>query len=333
MPLPRLGDNGPERAFALLAVSPAGDVAFTTGFTEDERQVTVVDVRGGVKARVIQAGDGPGELRNILRLFLTDEAVFAFSGMARMASFTLDGEHRWTRQLAPTALPMAVRGDSLDVAAGAPDITQGYDIRRIALRTQEGRVLVSSSDTAFRGIARSAADSTRSSVVAFVAQPRGFTLANGTRYRLLAYDDHGRLRHAFGRDLPGKSLVGEELEREVERRLAQAKRPFRGPDGQRLAIRIDEARIRTQAAAARPHFGTLNGGAHADHLGRVFTVMPLGDSTALDFFGDGAFLGRVHVPCAGDAVTSAGNGAFLALLCVPPDGTVAEVGLQLYQIR
>lgn len=331
LPFPNIGTNGPERETAILSVAPNGSVAFTHGFSPDDRLVTITDVRGNVVARVGARGAGPGEFRHLLRVFLTDTTVYLF-GDAKLASYSLDGRARWTRALEPTMLPMALDGDSID-AFIVHDPSATHAIHRISLGERGVRTLLAAADPGLRTLARSAVDSTRSILLAYARRDAGFVLGNGSRYEISAFDAEGSVRSRTGRTLARTARRGAALELEVAERLARARRPFRGPDGKVKALPIDEARIRREAAMPTPFFSARNGAIHVDHRGRILAIVPLGDSTAVDFFGARGFVERVTVPCAGSGIKSAAGGAFLALLCAASATADAEVSIQLYRVR
>jgi hypothetical protein len=331
VPLPRLADAGPERANALVAVSPGGFVAFTSGFDAAGRLVTVIDPTGTVVARLAKRGDGPGEFRMPLRLMFADSTLYVFEA-ARLAAFSHRGVLLWSRAMAPTDLPLAVRGDSMD-AFSSPDPTRRLGLRRISLATMQGREILPLGSTPLHHLSRATADSTRTAVPGYAPLGTGFVLGSGARYELVAFDADGRATGPFGRRAPGRPRTGAALEAEITRRRAAADRPFRGPDGELRRIPVDEARIRREAGASVAWFIGRNGGLQTDDRGRVIAIVPGGDSAALEFFSGQRASGRVVIPCAGRAVTAASGGRFLALLCAPTDEADAEVELQLWSVR
>jgi hypothetical protein len=331
IPLTQLAAAGPERASALIAVSPRGLVAFTTGFDAEGRLITVIDSTGRVIARVVKLGDGPGEFRAPLRLMFADSTLYVFQA-ARLAAFTHRGVLLWSRAMPPTDLALAVRGDSMDVFS-APDLTRQLSLRRLALTTMQGRTVLALGSSPIHQLSRSEADTTRTVVPGYAPLGSGFVLGNGARYELYGFNAAGQPTAPFGRRALGQPRTGAQLEAEVARRLAAANRPFRGPDGQLRRLPVDEARIRREAAAPPAWFSGRTGGVQADDQGRIIVISPSGDSTALEFFTNTRPSGRVAVPCAGSPVTAAAAGGFLALLCTPRGDSDAEVELQLWRVR
>lgn len=153
--VPALESIGPEKAGASVAVSASGVIAFTGGFDEQNRAVTIVDHTGRVLARLGPRGQGPGELSVPVRLnFAGGELIVLELGARRVSRFAFDGKVQATvPSMAPIFLS-AVSGDSLDVwqwpaAAAAKPI---MDFRRISPKTLEGRTLLSGQSTSLRGL-------------------------------------------------------------------------------------------------------------------------------------------------------------------------------------
>lgn len=333
--LEMLGSNGPELARTQLAVSRRGHVAFTTGFDPAERLVTVIDSTGQVLARVGRRGEGPGEFRHILRLFLDDSTLYVFDGSARLSEFRLDGEHRRTRATPQTDLPVRVHGDSID-ALEIVDVRPPHTLKRISLATFEGRDLVLAESPVLLDLLRSQSDSSRFVFVSYAPKGEGFVLGNGYSHRMVAFDAEGRPQRPrpafFGRDLPEQRLTGEALEREIERLTAISKRPFRLPDGTERTNHVPKERLERQAAAAIPYFDWRLGGLQSDQWGRTLAIVPTGDSVTVETFEDYESKGLVWVPCAGRSVTASAQGAFLALLCESSPDADVDVELRLYRL-
>lgn len=334
MTLHMLGPNGPEQSNATLAVSRRGHIAFTTGFDSAGRLVTLVDSTGRVLARVGTKGAGPGEFRMIIRLFVNDSTLYVYDGY-HLSEFDLDGQHRRTRSVPPDVMLWHLRGDSID-ARIIVDLREAMGLRRLSLRTLKGRELLSAASPVLRNLTRSRTDSTRYLPYSYAPKGAGFVLGNGSSHRMVAFDVDGVPLEPppafFGRDLPAQRLSGAALEREVERLLAAARRPFRLPDGTERINPVSRERMEKQAAAAIPYFSWLRGGLQSDQWGRTLAITPRGDSVVVETFDDYASKGRVSVPCSGRDVTAAAEGPFLALLCgASPDSDV-EVELRLYRL-
>jgi len=329
LPLHALGEHGPERRAAILAVSDRGDLAFTTGFDTDDALVTLVDSTGTLLARVGRKGDGPGEFRNPLRLMFRDSTLFVF-GDARLSAFTRRGKHLWTRAMPPTDLPMEIHGDSVDVFS-SPDLTATLGITRLSLTTMRGREIIAPRVEPLHALTRSAVSAERTAIPGYVLTADGFVVGHGGRYELVRFDAQGAVRERFGRTLPTRQLTGAALETEVQRRVARARRPFVGPDNVKRELPIDVARIRREAAAPSAHFSGRSGGLQRDARGRIIAIVPQGDSVALDVFERQRFAGRALIACAGRPITAAGSGRFLALLCDSPSTSDREVGVRLFR--
>jgi len=329
LPLPAIGERGPERRSASLAVSARGDLAFTTGFDAGDALVTVVDSTGALLAHVVRKGDGPGEFRTPLKLMFRDSTLFVF-GDARLSAFTRRGRHLWTRAMPPTDLPVAIHGDSIDVFS-SPDLMATLGITRLSLTTMRGREIIAPRAEPLHALSRSAVSADRTAIPGYVLTSDGFVVGHGGRYDLVRFDARGEARERFGRTLPTRQLTGAALEAEVQRRVAQARRPFVGPDNVKRELPVDVARIRREAAAPSAHFSGRSGGLQGDARGRIIAVVPQGDSVALDVFERQRFAGRATVACAGRPITAAGNGRFLALLCDAPSTSDREVGVRLFR--
>lgn len=329
VPLPALADHGPERLVAALAVSPTGMIAFTHGFDPQGRLVTLVDSTGKVQARFARSGDGPGEFRQILRLFIGDNTVFVFAA-AKLAAFDLQGRHLWTRSVPPTALITAIHGDSAD-ALVSQDPLRSLGLQRLSLRTMTGRTVIPDRGPPLHALSRSRSDSARTAIPAIARLGDDLIIGNGQTYRLARISGDGRLVAEFGRTLQAGRLAGDALDAEIQRRLAAARRTFRGPDGQRVALPVNEAQIRREASQPRPFFSGQTHGLQSDGARRVYAVIPGTEYTFIDVFEGDAFVGRTSVACGGRRVTASGAGRFLALLCEASLSADGEAELKLFR--
>ena len=153
--IPALESIGPERAGASVAVSASGIMAFTGGFDQQNRVVTVVDNTGRLLARVGPPGNGPGELTIPVQLaFAGRELVTLELGARRLSRFSLDGALQASAVAAAPIMLAAPSGDSIEVfqwpTSGAGQV---LDFRRISPRTQEGRMLLSGQSSSLRKLA------------------------------------------------------------------------------------------------------------------------------------------------------------------------------------
>lgn len=230
----------------------------------------------------------------------------------------------------PTDLPIAIHGDSVDVFSSA-DLTTTLGIRRLSLSTMRGREIIAPRVEPLHTLTRSTLSAERTVIPGYVLTTDGFVVGHGGRYELARFDAQGAVRERFGRNLPSRQLTGAALEAEVQRRVAQARRPFVGPDNVKREIPVDVARIRREAAAPSAHFSGRSGGVQRDARGRIVAIVPQGDSVALDVFAQQRFIGRAMVACAGRPITAAGSGRFLALLCELPATSDREVGVRLFR--
>lgn len=157
--MPQLANAGPERASAIVAVSPDGYVAFTQGYDPGDHLITVIDSTGRVVGRFGKTGSGPGEFQVIMLLHIDNTTVYTF-GPGRLSAFSFSGKHLWTHQMPPSVGPLGIAGDSMDVVdvAGLVSGRQPMEVRRIATATGTGRVLVASTDPAMRALSRSVVD-------------------------------------------------------------------------------------------------------------------------------------------------------------------------------
>lgn len=201
LPLDQLGSNGPELKRSAFAVSPYGHVAFTTGFTEGDELITVVDSSGRVVSRFGRRGSGPGELHDAFVLFFQDSLLFAadvFQG--RLHRYTVHGEYREYLQFPGSYIPVGHVRDSVDLNDHAS--TTGRRIIRWALATDAGyRTLVPQNDSLFldfRSRNRIPPNLTIGSSVT------GTVLGDGTTYQLFEYGPTGIIE--FGRSRPPQVL-------------------------------------------------------------------------------------------------------------------------------
>lgn len=329
VPLPALADHGPERLIATLAVSPSGMIAFTHGFDPQGRLVTLVDSTGRVQTRFARAGDGPGEFRQILRLFVNENTVYVFAA-AKLAAFDLQGQHLWTRAVPPTALITAIHGDSAD-ALVSPDPLRSLGLQRLSLRTMSGRTVIPVRGAPLHALSRSRLDSSRTVVPAVARLGQDLLIGDGTAYRVARVSPDGRVLAEFGRTLQMGRLAGDALETEIQRRLSASRRVYRGPDGTPIQLPVNEAQIRREAAQPRPFFSGQTHGLQSDGTRRVYTVIPGSAHTFIDVFESDTFVGRTSVPCGGRRVTASGAGRFLVLLCEAPPSSDVEAELKLFR--
>ena len=197
LPLDQLGSSGPELKRSAVAVSPHGHVAFTTGFTEGDELITVVDSSGRVVSRLGRRGSGPGELDAANVLFFQDSLLFAsdvFRG--RLHRYTVHGEYREYLQFPGSYIPVGHVRDSVDLSDHYS--TTGPRIIRWALVTDAGyRTLVPQNDSLFldfRSRNRIPPNLTVGSSLT------GTVLGDGTKYQLYEYGPTGII--AFGQNLP-----------------------------------------------------------------------------------------------------------------------------------
>jgi hypothetical protein len=194
--LDQLGSNGPELKRSAFAVSPYGHVAFTTGFTEGDELITIVDSAGQVVSRVGRQGSGPGEIRDAFVLFFQDSVLFAadvFQG--RLHQYTIQGEYREYIQFPGSYIPVGHVRDSVDLNDHS-GIT-GPRVIRWALNADTGyRTLVPQNDSLFNDFGNRS--STMPPSLGIGSNPTGTVLGDGTTYQLFDYGPTGIVE--FGRN-------------------------------------------------------------------------------------------------------------------------------------
>jgi hypothetical protein len=190
LPLAQLGSNGPELKRSALAVSPFGHVAFTTGYTEGDELITVVDSSGRVVSRLGPRGSGPGELQAAFVLFFQDSLLFAadvFQG--RLHRYTIHGAYREYVQFPGSYIPVGYVRDSVDLSDHSS--VTGPRIVRWALTANTGyRTLVQQNDSLFIDFATRGRGQMPPSLT-IGSSFTGTVIGDGSTYQLFEYGKTG----------------------------------------------------------------------------------------------------------------------------------------------
>lgn len=256
-------------------------------------------------------GEGPGELRIAQPLIVDDTAVVGYDlGTRRIIVFDrASGAVR--RELRPRDRVVPYyRGSAGTLVATRLDrgITLPALIDLATGRVREG---VPPSDTA--GIALFAGEADlpgHASNIAVIGRWHGGTLlANGMHYRIVLYDDEGRVVGRIDRGFAPRTLSRHEVEREISR--------LGGTPMGRSSARLDAIRQRIEREP-RQWFTHLSA-PRDDGQGRLWVVVEHGDSTVADVYADEQLLGSLRLDCPGYEGRWDLAGEWLVMLCAPSD--------------
>ena len=201
--MPLLDSIGPEKADAIVAISPTGMVAFTGAFDERDRILTLLDDAGRLVGRFGAPGSGPGELSVPLQLtFTTRELIAVELSSRRISRFGLDGSSRGTAAMTSPVFLAAGFGDSIDVYQFPTGSQPVLDFKRISPLTMDGRVLLSGQSPGLRDLS-SEGQQQGAAVASIVYAAVGGTVVavNVATYRLVGFGPGATARF----DVRGKS--------------------------------------------------------------------------------------------------------------------------------
>lgn len=327
--------GGPERIPGALAVGRDGRVAFTFGYDNADRHVTVMDSTGRVVARVGQKGAGPGEFQAVLNVFLDRDRVLLF-GAGQLSAFAPDGKHLWSRAMPPTQLAVGFVRDSVDLME-ASHFADGRGVGSVFRQSTAlgggARKLIDGQDAQVRGLARSVDDSSRFPRLAFASAGDAVVIGHAHTYQLLALSASGTDRRPLGPKVGVKRRSAAEVEGELARQVARASRPFKLPDGTTRQNPVNRIAIRSRLQGPVPYFSVRGGGLQVDgQTGDIFVVETPGDSVRV-----------VRYTRTGSAATSIacdardGSAAlawpFLALTCAATESSEGGPTLRLFRLR
>jgi hypothetical protein len=159
----------------------------------------------------------------------------------------------------------------------------------------------------------------------FHASPTQLLLGGGHDYSLTVYSGPEISPKESGRDIPPRHRTETEL-----KRLAETLRAVSGPELSQADVDRETFAMKEQQLA---HF--MYPGGWSDGTSRVWIVGEASDSTFIDFFADGAFLGRTMLPCPDNRRRIGHSDNWLVLICGVDAGsdTSSTVELQLYSVR
>jgi hypothetical protein len=340
VPLPELGDAGPEKRGFSLAVSASGHIAFTGGNNPAGELITTVDERGRVLGRFPRVGSGPGEMRNVGTLYMNDTMVFAFPFQgANMVLYRHDGKVIATKvvtDIKPNGIALALVGDSIDILG----VTGVTEIRRISLLTLTGRTLLAESQPQFAAIF-GRGGGVVSGLKTYAASRTQVYVADPAEYSVQRFTARGApVGQPFSAGVPPRRYSAAEID-SIQKKSAGAGKPvpFKQADGQTIMITPPSgAEIVAKAKAAKLDQFSRRHGMGLDGIGRLWVARTNGDSTTFDIFADGKLLGHRSIACdrhqtAPPLVVSAFavNGTYIAIACASP-APDRDVDLKVFRI-
>jgi hypothetical protein len=255
-------------------------------------------------------GAGPGEIRLPLPLAVDDTMVLVFDAATRrlMTFDRASGVARRELRLRGTSIPY-LRGAAGQLIATRLD--RGVLIPSIIdLATGRERDPVPPGDTAAIGLFAGEEDEPAYGNIAVIGRWRGGTLvANGMHYRMVLYDDEGRVAGRIDRGFAPRTLSRREVEREISR--------LGGTPMGRSSARLEAIRQRLEREP-RPWFTHLSAPRDDGH-GRLWVIVEHGDSTVADVYADQRLLGSLRLDCPGYEGRWDLAGEWLVMLCAPSD--------------
>lgn len=200
--IPGLESIGPETKAAQVSISTSGLIAFSGGFDEKKRAVTVIDSKGNVVARFGPPGRGPGEIHAPFQLAFAGDNIFVLEVAGRRASlFKKDGTPLETRPTPGAFYLIRAARDSIEVldwptGGGLPVSTY----LRISNRTLEGRTLMSAQSDAVKEMAaRSKREPNAIVPILYMSLDSNIVVGNPTTYDLDVADAQGKKLYALTR--------------------------------------------------------------------------------------------------------------------------------------
>lgn len=328
-------DGGPERMNGPLAVGSTGVMAFTFGYDNRDRHVTVMDASGRTVSRLAGQGAGPGEFASVLALFIVDSTLIV-GGAGQVSAFSLAGRHLWSRAVPPLQLLVGANRDSLDLL-DATHFADGRGVgsvhRRSTARGGGDRLLFDGQSGLARTLARGADDSTRFPRLGFASSATAFVIANAQRAEVLRSSADGTRRELVGPPQPVRRRTSQELNTELAARERSAARPFRLPDGRRVTLPFNREAERQRLRSPVPYFNARFGGLQFDGTS-AYLIESRADSTLVTRVGPRAGE-RASVAIACDSRESAASLAmpfFLVVCSVETEGERVPV-LRLYRLQ
>lgn len=306
IPVPELS---PGAVTSAIVAGPDGGWLFGPSDVQASALVLVAPV-GRRAVAVGGYGEGPGEMRLSLPLWLDDTAAIGFDLATRRLMLwdrtgTLRREWRPTEPVVPIA-----RGPGQTLLASR--FRGGREVPvLVEIGTGAVRDVIPPDDSTLLALFRDDAGlSDRIANAPVIGRWRdGIVVGNGLTYRIGLWRRDGALVRVLGRDLPPARLGPRALDRE----MANLRASGLSRDPEQLA----RARARL-AETPQPRF-THFGAPRPDERGRLWVVVQEGDSVAADVFGDEAWLGRVPIECPGFEGRWDLNGRWLLLVCDPRD--------------
>jgi hypothetical protein len=330
MPLTALGANGPETRNALIAVSPAGRIAFTRGYDDQGRQLAVIDSNGKILARMGKDGMGPGELRMIMGLYMGDTTVVTYSAAsARLTVFSPDGKLLDTHSITSESggAPAAVVRDSIDFLA-VPNLDA---VHRLSIWSMTGRTVVPKGDPHLASLTASGTPPALPAFPAYAASPRQIVIGDPVAYRIQRFGPNGDATDStFGLDLPARHPSAEEVEK--ARKKAQGPHKVVMPNGKVIQVKSDAAATAKAFAQRKLPLFPRQWGIQIDGKGRIWVVRASGDSTVFDIFRGRTLVGHRSIACSRQQVDGVSiAGSWIAVLC-ESESESRDVDLRLFHI-
>jgi hypothetical protein len=317
-------DIVPEAASSLLAISGSGHIAMGGPFVSGSRDlIVVIDPAGRTISRFGPSGLGPGELRGLSALYITDSLVLAVSAGPRVHVFKYDGEYLLTSDLSRALLNgggtvVGAHGDSVDmydtfsVGRAGP-----LHFHRVALRSAQGRRILSISGALQRDTLKLFGERLSPAIAPmYLATAVRIVVGNTFTYTLQEFAPGGAQLGRVSLNLQPRRYTTDELG--VKTRELQDARARMNPETLRRIRPLEE-----QVAALRemqlPHI--LRGSIGVDHRNRVWVGVDSEGEARADILADNQRRGSVRIPGCFRLVALQVASDRLAASCTSGDGS------------
>lgn len=285
-----------------IAMTDDGIIGMLYTSGPGDHTLMLVDATMGELRYTVPRGMREGESSGAGMLFAHGNVIEIVDTLrSRIITVTEHGGVVREDSLPENQIILSVSSDSIDVM---PFHNMGNGVSRRPRRGNGGLELVANTDPYLRWWS-SRHTATWATVPAYYARAAKMVLGEGIMYRLVLLDRAARGHMEFGRELPPRYRTDAEHSHFARLLLAIAEE------------NVDSVTLVGEIASTRsqvlPHFG--RSGVWIDPSGRVWVVGSASDSTFVDIFADGVYIGRTMIDCWGSNDRIAYAAGWMALLC------------------
>lgn len=303
-------DGSPQALFSRIEVGPQGHMLFNAEGGAAFHLV-LLDSAGKVLKRLAREGEGPGEARNPIPVYVGQEEAVAWDvGLLRLSEWSFDGTLRRSSTPKSTGAFVARVGNQY-----LGFVISSTGAKPVTLDPATGGIqdLLPPADSFYHAEFKPASPSNPvSAAPTFGEWTDGFIVANPATYHIGLYRKDGTLVRVLSRTIPPSYPGAARL----DRGMAQ----FRTMKiGGRLRTEAEMQVIRSRAAATPVPSFAIGVPLRTDAKRRIWVVGIQGDSAFADVFAAGRFLGRIGISCPGFEGKWSLSGSWLAMVCAPQD--------------